>query len=219
MKFKHLLFTLTLVPFFLLSGCAALGTAISHSDLKTQILMSKSIFLDPIPNSEKTVFIQVRNTTDKPSFQIKEELASALASKGYRIRSNPHSAHYMVQVDLLQVGMVSKTAAQEMMRSGYGGALEGAAAGALVTADAGGDPIAGGIVGGVADTIISNVVKDVTFSSIADVKITEKKPHTKLGYKTYGTRILSTADQVNLKFIQAQPKLQHDLAMSISGIF
>ncbi|WP_116964558.1 complement resistance protein TraT [Fastidiosibacter lacustris] len=45
-----------------LSGCAAIGTAIKHRNLEVNSKMSDTIFLDPVPQSEKTIYIQVRST-------------------------------------------------------------------------------------------------------------------------------------------------------------
>lgn len=203
----------------LLSGCAAIGTAIKHRDLRTQTLMSKSVFLDPVPNRQKTVFVQVHNTTDKPSFNFKPQLVSDLLAKGYRVKQDPSTAHYVLQVNILRVGRSSKTAASEMTGTGYGGALEGAAAGATTMAIAGNHVLAGGLVGAVAGTVADNLVTDVNFSGVVDVKITEKRPAAKGAHKVYKTRIATTADKVNLAFKQAEPKLETGLAHSISGIF
>lgn len=203
----------------LLSGCAAIGTAIKHRDLQTQTLMSKSVFLDPVPSREKTVFVQVHNTTDKPSFDIQSQLISDLLAKGYKIKQDPSVAHYVLQVNILRVGRSSRTAAAEMTGTGYGGALEGAAAGATTMAIAGNHVLAGGLVGAVAGTVADNLVTDVNFSGVVDVKITEKKPSHKGAHKVYKTRIATTADKVNLAFKQAEPKLEAGIAHSVAGIF
>ncbi len=208
---------IVLCPLFaFLAGCAAIGTAVSHGSLETQTLMSKSVFLDPVPNKDKVVYLQVRNTTDKPEFKITDQLRSALEDKGYRVTSNFSRAYYIVQVNILKVGKSSETAAKEMMGSGYGGALEGAVAGGVITAEAGGDPVVGGLVGGVAGTIVDNLVKDVNYTGVIDLKITAKAKPRK---QVYTTRIISKADRVNLSFDAAMPKLEKGLVDSISGMF
>ncbi len=50
----------------LLSGCAATHVAISKRDLDVQTKMSDTVFLDPVGADRKTVFVQIRNTSDKP---------------------------------------------------------------------------------------------------------------------------------------------------------
>jgi hypothetical protein len=41
----------------------------------------------------------------------------------------------------------------------------------------------------------------------------------KVDWKTYRTRVVSTANKVNLDFAEAQPVLQDALGKSLSGLF
>ena len=200
----------------LLTGCAAIGTAVRHGTLRSQTLMGKSVFLNPISNSQRTIYVQVHNTTDK-NISIQSGLTDAIRAKGYTIMNNPKNAHYLLQVNILQLGRTSKSAAQEMMKTGYGGAMEGAVSGALLAADTGNDAVVGGVGGGIVSTVVDNAVQDVLISGIVDIKITE---HVK-GHKPkiYTTRIGTTADKVNLAFATARPSLEKNLTKSISGIF
>ncbi len=49
----------------MLSGCSATHTAISKRNLQVQTKMSDTIFLDPVADDKRTVFVQVRNTSDQ----------------------------------------------------------------------------------------------------------------------------------------------------------
>ncbi len=202
----------------LLSGCAAIGTAVAHRSLETQTSMSRSVFLDPVADSQKTVFLQMRNTASQ-GFNIRPALIDDLVSKGYRIKQDPALAHYVVQVNVLRVGRMSKTASREMMGVGYGGTLEGAAAGAAVMGASGGNVLAGGLVGAVAGTVVDNLVTDVNYTSVVDVKITEKQAYAPGAYRIYKTRVVATANRVNLKYVEARPQLEEGVARSIAGIF
>ena len=203
-----------------LSGCAAIGTEVAHRNLEAQTEMSHTIFLTPVTKHDRSIYLQAENTTGKPSFSIKSRLASDLHLKGYTIYNKPkdlRKAYYLLQTNLLRVGRISETAAKEMMGFGYGGTLAGAAAGANIGAAATesiGGSVAGGLIGGVADTIADNMVKDVTYSGIVDVKITVQSTN-----KSYRTRIATSANKVNLHFKEAEPKLENELASSISGLF
>lgn len=199
----------------LLIGCAAIGTAVSHSQLDTQTLMSNSIFLPPDETNEnKTVYVEVHNTTDKDSFNIANGLKQALQEKNFRIIENSKHAHFILQINLLQIGKTSQTAAKEMMASGYGGALEGAiSGGAIVFAANAGNPITGGLIGGVATTIADNAVQDITYSGIVDIRLTLHGCK-----KIYQTRILTMANRVGLRFETAKPEIEKGLISSISGI-
>lgn len=198
----------------LLTGCAAIGTAVEHRNLQTQTFMSNSVFLNPVPYQERTIFVQVRNTSDQYGFDIRSMLTDNLINRGYRVVYNPGIAHYVLQVQILNVGRFSKTAARNIFGTPYGGALEGAAAGAAIGAATGSNIWAGGLVGAVGGTVVDNLVKNVTYRAIIDVKITEKP-----GYRVYATRIVATANQVNLNFVEAKPRLESELAHAVAGLF
>lgn len=202
-----------------LTGCAAIGTAISHRNLETQTLMSKSIFLPPDTSApDKTVYVDVHNTTDKPGFDITGGLESRLNAKGYQVVNDPSAAHYVLQVDLLQVGKNSVTAAQEMLKSGSGSMVEGALAGGSLAYVSGMNTsglVVGALAGSVATTVTDNLVKNVTYTGIADVQISVNGRHK----AAYATRILTLANRVNLSFETAMPQIENGLVNSISGIF
>ena len=203
-----------------LGGCAAIGTEVAHHSLQAQTEMSNSIFLTPVAGHNRSIYVQSENTTGNPDFTITSQLISKLRAKGYTVYSNPSNlkkAYYLLQTNLLRVGRYSQTAAQEMMGGGYGGTLTGAAVGAatgVVATNSLGGAVAGGILGGIGSTIANNLVKDVTYSGIVDVRITIQKTH-----KRFETRIATSANQAGLKFKDAAPKLEAELADSISGLF
>ena len=104
--------------------------------------------------------------------------------------------------------------------------------------------IGGGIGGGLVGLAADSLVKDVNYTMITDVQISEKagkgikineqfQSHLKNGtnavtsqtssresqYQRYRTRIVSNADKVNLKFADARPALEQGLVKTITGIF
>lgn len=230
-----------------LSGCAATHLAVAKKDLDVQTKMSATVFLDPVTAAERTVLVQVRNTSDKPDFGIEGEVVSALQAKGYRVVMDPAEAHYIVQANILQVGKSDQTAAESALGSGYGGGFDGALAGmALAGATGGGgrNIVGGGLVGALVGTVVDAAVKDVYFSAITDVQIKERmgkgkqaqiasEHNLKQGtsgsttvsyqdtsdFRAYQTRILSSANKVNLDFAEAQPALKQGLVRSLSGVF
>ncbi|MGI2030621.1 complement resistance protein TraT, partial [Endozoicomonas acroporae] len=66
-----------------LYGCAATQVALEKKDLDVQTQMSDTIFLDPVSASKKTVFIQIRNISDRQQLQITDAISSNIQSKGY----------------------------------------------------------------------------------------------------------------------------------------
>lgn len=233
----------------LLSGCAATQVAITKRDLDVQTKMSATIFLDPVAPEEQTVFVQVRNTSDKPDLDLSQDIKDAVASKGWRIVTDPKTAKFYLQANVLQVGKTSPSAIQETLGHGYGygagatGAVTGMAAmGAL--GGGGRGMLVGGLVGGIGEVVAGSMVKDVYFSIVTDVQIKERlaagktatlnSQHTnkqgtsgtenvsyvdQVDMKTYQTRIVSVANKMNLEFPEAAPALRTGLTRALSGLF
>lgn len=226
-----------------LGGCAATGVAIAHRDMEVQSKMSDSIFLEPL--AVKTVYLEVRNTSDKPDFIIELALRASLEAHGYQIASDPDAARLQLQVNVLSVGKGALTANQVGTGSfgSFGSPVDGALASvATVSAFGGHGYGAAALVGGAADFVAGAVVKDVTYSAITDVQISQRTitavhvrsdqnltqgsaggEHATFNesshYKRYRTRVFSTANKVNLSWEEAEPVLIQGLATSIGGIF
>ena len=236
------------VTALVLSGCAATHVAISKRDLDVQTKMSDTVFLDPVGSDKKTIFVQIRNTSDKPDLSVHAEILSAIEAKGYRVMQDPEAAHYILQANILQVGKSAPTAMEAAINQGYGVSAVGGlmlASGAAYVGGASGRGIAAaGLVGALAEGIAGAAVKDVYFSMVTDLQIKERMAGTgkakvssrhklrqgnsgasevsyaeESSYKTYQTRIGSTANKVNLAFDEALPELKKGLITSISGLF
>ncbi|HCU5991524.1 TPA: complement resistance protein TraT [Legionella pneumophila] len=228
-----------------LCSCAATQTALEHGSLQVSTKQSETIFLDPVSNAQKTVYVSVKNTSDE-EIDIAPQLKTALSSHGYKVINNPNSAHYLLQANVLKVGKMSVAASQSALGGGYGsaiaGAVAGTAAGSLTASSTG--MIAGGLAGGVIGMAADSLVKAVNYTMITDVQISERlgkgvkvneqfQSHLKNGsstvtsqtssrdsqYQRYRTRVVSNADKVNLKFSDARVSLEQGLVKVISGIF
>jgi hypothetical protein len=231
----------------ILVGCAATHTAINKRSLDVQTKMSESIFLDPVVPSKKTIFVQIRNTSDKPELDLAEGILASVMAKGYQVVQDPEQAHYLLQANILQAGKADLRATEHALQNGFGsavgGAVAGAATGALVSNKPGG-MVAGGLLGAAISTITDAMVHDTMYSVVADIQVSERvgnaitvKEKTRatltqgtsgvkeitaterVNWKRYQTRIVSEANQVNLKFEKAAPALVSGLTRSISGIF
>ncbi len=229
------------------TGCGAAHTAIKKRNLDVQTKMSETIFLEPTEPDKKTIFIDVRNTSDK-EIAVKEVIVNALISRGYTITTSPQKANFMLQANVLQVGKCDLREAQGALNSGFGGVVGGAAVGVATSyAFNGGnrDAAAVGLAGAALGFLGDALIDDTYFSMITDVQIRERplagevvtqtqKAKIKQGsstnvnqdiqggkveWKTYRTRVVSTANKVNLDFAEAQPVLQDALGKSLSGLF
>lgn len=169
-----------LLLLLLSSGCAAIHTKVSKKHLDVQTKMSDSIFLEPVSPKKRVIFIQVRNTSDKPNFNIEQALKTAISAKGYRVTDDPGEAHFKLLAQILSVEKTSPTAADAALHGGYGGVLGGGISGIVIGGVAGGrrgaviGAGAGALAGGLLSTIVNASVKDVTYMVITDIQISEK---------------------------------------------
>lgn len=85
--------------------------------------MSQTIWLDP--SSEKTVYIQVKNTSDKDMSQLQGKLVAEMTNKGFTVTSSPETAWYWVQANVLKANKMDLREAQGLLGSGYEGAVSG----------------------------------------------------------------------------------------------
>lgn len=234
-----------ILPFF--SGCAATEVALEHKDLAVSTRMSSTVFLDVENRTEKTIFLDIKNTSDR-ELEVRPLIEARLRADGYTITPNAQDAFYILQANILQVGVANPSALSEALGAGFGGSLAGIATGAVIGANtsspygAMNGAAIGGLIGSAGELIAGSLVKNVTYSMITDVQIMERSAQpvsqtissdlaqgtgtrvqqTALATterRKYQTRIVSTANQVNLKFETALPALQAQLAKSLAGIF
>ncbi|MCB9944656.1 MAG: complement resistance protein TraT [Geminicoccaceae bacterium] len=164
-----------------ISGCAATSTSIAKRNLDVQTKMSDTIFLDPVRPSARVVYVEVRNTSDKPDFDIERDIIEKLNVNGFRVTGDPDRAQFMLQANVLQAGKTSQTAAEEANRGGFGSVLTGGAVGAAAgwgLGKAGGkDSVltaGGALLGAGIATVADAFVQDVTYSIITDIQISER---------------------------------------------
>lgn len=165
----------------LLAGCAATSTAISKRDLDVQTKMTDTVFLEPVSADRRTVYVSVRNTSDRPDFAVEPAIRQQIESAGYRIVDDPDEAQFMLQANVLQAGRNSETAAEAAGEGGFGSAISGAAVGAgsgYLLGQAGGSDvgltIAGALLGAAIGTAADAYVQDVTYTVITDIRVSER---------------------------------------------
>jgi hypothetical protein len=226
-----------------LGGCAATQVALEHKDLSVQTQMSATVFLDLENRVQKTVYLDVKNTSSS-DLAIEPLIKSRLEQAGYRIQPDPLEAFYILQVNVLHVGTSNPSALYSSLQSGWGGPLAGGLAGAAIgaTTSSPNGNLKGALIGSAVELVASSLVKNVTYSIITDIQITQRSNEpvaqklqstfqqgtdTQIAQssdhvtdrKKYRTRVVSSANKVNLKFEAALPHLEQQLARSIAGIF
>ncbi|WP_032084011.1 complement resistance protein TraT, partial [Escherichia coli] len=136
---------------------------------------------------ERTVFLQIKNTSDKDMSGLQGKIADAVKAKGYQVVTSPDKAYYWIQANVLKADKMDLRESQGWLNRGYEGAAVGAALGAGITgynsssagitgynsSSAGatlGVGLAAGLVGMAADAM----VEDVNYTMITDVQIAER---------------------------------------------
>jgi len=232
----------------LLDGCATTSTLVGKRNLDVQTKMSETIFLDPVAPERQTVFVQVRNTSDKQDFNIRDLVISNIRNHGYTIVNDPDQANFLLQANVLQVGKSDKGSADSALRSGFGGPIGSAILGAGTAAAMGVRDAntlgAAGLAVGAADYVGSMLVKDVYYTAITDIQVSQRAKagrnvhiqgtqDLKQGnsggehqtyddeseWKRYRTRVMSSANQANLEWPDAQGELVGGLSQAIGGLF
>ena len=221
-----------------MSLARALKTSVEKSDLDVQTRASESIFLEPVSPDKRVVFVSVRNTSDK-DLDIKTRIVERLRQSGYRITDDPEQAQFMLQANILKVGKINKEQSDSYLGAGFTGAVVGD----VLASD--GHGTEGKILGAISGIIIDALVEDTLYTMVTDLQVRERPRDNEIvtqqqsgsstqgsgtsvtqssgtaavEWKTYRTRIVSTANKVNLKFEDALPALENGLVRSISGYF
>ena len=236
-NFKTILFSLLLT--FAFVSCSTMHTVVSKRNLDVQTKMSDTIWLEPVSASEKTIFVQVRNSSGK-NLNIEQKVINVLTAKGYRIVNDPALAKYWLQANILKVDKVNldneNGFSDAVLGAGIGGVLGAQRSGGAYTA------IGWGLAGAAIGTLADALVDDTAYAMVTDILITEKtgrnvqtttRNSVKQGnsgsmtstssgssnMEKYSTRVLSTANQVNLNFNSAIPILEDELGKVVGGIF
>ena len=235
MKLNKIMAVMVISSALVLSGCSAMGTAIKKRNLDVKTQMSETIWLEPSNN--KTVYLQIKNTSDKDMSGLQSKITSTVTAKGYQVVTNPDTAGYWIQANVLKADKMDLRETQGWLSRGYEGAATAAALGAGITAYNSSSAGATLGVGLAADAM----VEDVNYTMITDVQISERaktqvqtdnvavlrqgtsgakvQTSTETGNQhKYQTRVVSSANKVNLKFPEAQPVLEDQLAKSIANI-
>lgn len=238
---------LVLATSFFLNGCAATMTAFRYKDLKVQSKPDETIFLRPVPQAKKTVWLEVKDTSGE-SINL-SSLHGLISSKGYRIVSDPEAANYWYQVNVRYLGEANTPAIKEAMHAGYGGGIIGGVGGGIIGGMASNQrygTVAGALVGGIlgqaAEFIAGELVKKVEFAIIVDAQLSERSDRPLTEHQTasvqqgtasrvqqdtgnyqtdrilYRNRLSATAVQVNLSLETAKPALVDKITQSLAGV-
>ncbi len=241
---------LLLLVLLMSPACQSVQTALSKQELEVHTTMSETIFLEPVSPEKRTIYINVRNTSDKDNFDIEAPIATSIAQHGYRVIDDPDVAHYWLQANVLMVKKGTPDEATNALGQGYGGALVGGALGVGVGAATHGTTgaIAGGLIGGVVgaigESLTSALVTDVMYVAVTDIQVVERAATgvairsqsrqdfqrgqdgtQRIQYEEVGSRkkyrahVVSTANQADLDYRDAEDLLARGLTRAVANLF
>lgn len=209
----------------------------------TDLISSNNFFLPP--STQKTVFIQARNSSDNQEVSL-HDLGARLTAKGYQIVNDPDRAHYVVLANIVYCNITKpEMPVEAMVASGYGsafnttmGAMQGLTSMASMAGPYGAIGGAAASMGlsaiqGIGDLISSSssgpkMPDDVNYVCVADIQITEQrglalptgmKSGTGQEPGVYQTRLAADVHQKKLKEAEATPLLQQKLSAAVAGNF
>jgi len=238
---------LIIVSLFI-AGCSAPHTIIKKRNLDVQTQMSESIFLEPVAPAKRIIFVNIRNTSDK-ELPIEQLIRNKIIANGFQLTDDPEQANYMLQANILSVGRADLRSSASMLEAGFGGLMLGSTLSQMKIhssrRDAYRDEAKGMLIGATVALITDALVDDVLYTMVTDVRVRERPQMREIitqdessqldqgsstvleqqisggvvKWKTYETRIVSTANQVNLEFEEARDALMDGLVRSIGGIF
>ena len=159
--FKTINLTICIIIIFI--GC---GTA----KLQTQTKMTKTIFLNPINSSVKSIYINIKNSSDQELNTLENEIINKLKLKKYKIMSNAQKAQYILMVNIISINIKKENNSRN-------GAKDGLIVGSSVSIynnNGVTGTVLGGLAGGIIGGLIAKNNEDSIIQIIIDIKIQEK---------------------------------------------
>lgn len=173
-------------------------TAYAGNIKDTDLIASNTFFLTP--SSQKTVFIQARNSSDNQEVSF-HDLGSRLLAKGYEVVQDHSAAHYIVLANIVYCNITKpEMPVESIVASGYGGGFGSSMMSGLhgLTSMASMAGPQGMLVGTAADMGLSAIEgigsavgslfssssstpkmpDDVNYACVADIQITEQSTTT-----------------------------------------
>ncbi len=144
----------------LFTGCAT-------SQLQTSARMTQTIFINPVAQNERTIFLSMKNSSGA-DINLKNIVSQSLQDKGYILVNNPHMATYILMTNVLYCD-------KKQENNTVGGAVLGGTAGLIANSGSNGrSTLAAGVIGAVVGGLIGNATEDTIYQMQVDVLIRQR---------------------------------------------
>lgn len=156
-------FKICLMAFIILVGGCATTT------LQTDARMTQSIFLDPVAKNQRTVFVNIKNTSGH-NINLESKIINGLKAKGYEIVDDPEKATYILSTNVLYCDKKSEnnTALGATALGATGVAISG------YNGNGAGGVVAAGLAGAVVGGVIGKLTEDTIWQMQVDIDIKQK---------------------------------------------
>jgi hypothetical protein len=128
---------LMLLLFVLTTGCSNI--------IRSGLMNSNTVFLDP--NMDRTVYLQIRNTSENQNVTL-SEIQTKLTAKGYRLTKDPEQANYWIQAKVVYCHKATEGVTPESVATANFGAGISSGGTAMVSARAMGSDHTGRLMQG-----------------------------------------------------------------------
>ena len=92
-----------LLAVWALSACTALHTSVAKRKLDVQTRMSQTVYLDPVEPEQRTIYLDIRNTTAEYQLPLADDVRQFMLKRGYLLVNSPINAQYWLQVNVRTV--------------------------------------------------------------------------------------------------------------------
>jgi len=212
------------------------ASGLSAGNVNVFTRMSSSIFLQPVPPSEKVIYVVVRNTSTARHINFTKDLISVLKKEGYTITDDPRKAHFILMANVLYIGKETK---DHTVAGALAGGFGGAVAGNAVSSSSEGS-LVGGLFGSLVGGLVGHMIQKDSYMMVVDIQLEDRAPGTYTttstlasqgtnttmstynatikGWQIYRDRLVSGAEATNLDFASAEPVLKKQMAHSIGNL-
>jgi len=149
-------------------ACASiLFTGCATTEIQTKAKMTRTIFLDPVAKSQRTVFVAIRNTSGN-DLELEDKIIAGLKKKGYRIVDDPANAKYTLMVNVLF--------ADNLKEANAAGAAAGAGTiGAVAGSTSGGrNGLLVGLTAAAVGGVVGKLTEDEIYRMVVDIMVKER---------------------------------------------
>lgn len=186
------------------AGCAA-------TDAQSSATMTNSVFIEPVSNEDKVIFVSVSNTSGE-EVNLKPKIINKLKNIGYTVVDNPNHAVFILQANVLYCNIQREDNVTD-------GAIIGGAIGAGIGGYNSGatGAVLSGLAGATLGALAASATEDTVLEMQVDINIGQTNRYGQ--YIQKRTTLIADSIKHDLQFNEVIGVLEDKIASKVSGIF